>query len=282
MPTTAPTPHVGDIVATRYRLERLLAHGGMGRVFAASDAGRKVALKILDPTLGSAEGMARRFRREATLLHTLDHPNIVRYLDGGVDAQGWLFTAMELLEGRTLRQLIERSSLSPKGLVSIIEAMAAGLQAAHEQGIWHGDLKPENVFLTAADNAKIVDFGTSKVEGLERLTRTGEACGTPGYMAPELLTGEHPIGSAIDTYSLGVVVYEAITGRHPFSSKHPGKLLMQIAAGQAPPLETVAPTIPRGFADVVRRAMSVAPSARPRTPLVFARELADALAEEEV
>ena len=150
---------------------------------------------------------------------------------------------MELLEGETLRLRIQRQDgLSLSELKPIIKSVCAGLDAVHQHGVLHGDLKPANIFLPRNDGdqyiaAKLVDFGTSKVHGLERLTRTGEITGTPIYMAPELLTGNESIDERIDIYALGVLLYEALCGEIPFTERNPGKLIFQIAMGKGIPLK---------------------------------------------
>jgi serine/threonine-protein kinase len=167
---------------------------------------------------------------------------------------------MELLEGETLEAHIERlGRLTPAQLQPIVEDIGAGLAAAHAHGVIHGDLKPGNVFLIAegdAVRAKLVDFGTSKVLGLDRLTRTGEVIGTPIYMAPELLTGSEEVSDSIDIYALGVLMFQALAGDIPFSERNPGKLLYQIVLGQGVALESLCPGVPAAIAGVVHKSMA--------------------------
>ena len=224
---------------------RQLAAGGMGAVYEARVRGGDacVAIKFLHSELASDPEMNRRFRREATILKSLDHPGVVQIVDVGTDSRGRSYTVMELLSGETLEARIERGPLSLAEFLPIAEALASALDAVHEHGVLHGDLKPANVFLTGGSTAvKLVDFGTSKVHGLDRLTRTGEVSGTPTYMAPELLTGEGGIDERIDTYALGVLAYRCLSGETPFTERNPGRLLFQVVMGEGIPIEERCPS----------------------------------------
>ncbi|MBX3274258.1 MAG: serine/threonine protein kinase [Sandaracinaceae bacterium] len=279
----ASLPPPGTVLGGRYRLTRLVAEGGMGAVFEAHDeqAGRSVALKLLQPELSADRDVRRRFRRESSVLTALDHPNIVQVLDigaGGAGDDEQLFSVMELLAGETLAERLAREgSLTPAALLPILEEIAAGLGAAHEHGVIHGDLKPANVFLVApAGTVKLLDFGLSKILGLERLTRTGELIGTPAYMAPELLTGKGELDERIDTYALGVMTYECLAGRPPFSGNVPGKLMMAIVMGQATPLGELAPALSADVTEVVMAAMSRDRERRFHSARALARAFRDA------
>ncbi|NOY90347.1 MAG: serine/threonine protein kinase [Deltaproteobacteria bacterium] len=274
-------PQTGQLLANRYRVGGRLAAGGMGAVFEAHDEqqGEDVALKLLHPELCVDREMHRRFRREASILASLVHPAVVRVLDVGETAEGLLFTVMERLRGETLLARIERAVFTdPRELWPIVEDVCAGLAAAHAHGVLHGDVKPANIFLVADGEdaprvgAKLVDFGTSKVHGLERLTRTGEVVGTPIYMAPELLTGQGAIDSRMDVYAMGVVLYEALVGCPPFVERNPGRLMFRIATGKVDPLAEALPDLPSAVCRVVERAM--APKAQER--FATAGELAEA------
>ncbi|MFW6050558.1 MAG: serine/threonine-protein kinase [Myxococcota bacterium] len=258
----AGLPGSGEVLAGRYRLGRRLAAGGMGAVFEAEDlrAGGALAIKLLHPELASDPELRRRFRREASILRALEHPAIVRIAEVGDDEGGLPYTAMELLAGETLAARVARGPVPPRALVPVVRDVCEGLRAVHAHGVIHADLKPANLFLV--DRArfgvavKLVDFGLSKVQGLERLTRTGEAPGTPTYMAPELLTGEGRLDRRLDVYSLGVVAFEALAGRPPFAERNPGRLLLRVAAGAPPDVRTLRPEVPVPLAQVVRRAMA--------------------------
>jgi serine/threonine protein kinase len=223
----------------------------------------RVALKLLHPELCVDREMHRRFRREASILASLEHAAVVRVLDVGETDGGLLFTVMERLRGETLLARIERAPfVDPKELWPVVEDVCAGLGAAHAHGVLHGDVKPANIFLVqeqVADprvGAKLVDFGTSKVHGLERLTRTGEVVGTPTYMAPELLTGQGVLDARMDIYAMGVVLYEALVGRPPFVERNPGRLMFRIATGKVDPLAEACPDLSPDVCSVVERAMA--------------------------
>jgi serine/threonine protein kinase len=274
MGVTAPRqslPPPGALMGGRYRLARVAASGGMGAVYEAEDerTQRRVALKLLHPDLTTDRDVRRRFRRESSVLRALDHPCIVRILDVGEEDEQFLFSVMELLEGETLLARIERDgAIPPAALAPIVQGIASALDAAHAHGVIHGDLKPANVFLVAGGNVKLLDFGLSKVLGLERLTQTGELIGTPHYMAPELLTGKGELDERIDTYAFGVLLYQSLSGRKPFEGNIPGKLMMDIVMGTVPQLTGVDEKV----AAVVHKAMS-----RPREHrFESARSLAEA------
>lgn len=286
-PSNAPRdslPPPGTVMGGRYRLTRLIAAGGMGAVYEASDetSGAAVALKLLHPELTSDRDVRRRFRRESSVLMALDHPCVVRVLDVGTSDDELLFSVMELLDGETLHARLERDgAFDAQALAPIVEGIAAGLTAAHEHGVIHGDLKPANVFLrrdaSGPETVKLLDFGLSKVLGLERLTRTGELIGTPAYMAPELLTGKGELDERIDTYALGVILYQCLAGRAPFTGNVPGKLMMDIVMGEAPPLGELAPEVPEDAARVVAQAMSRARERRFGAAAALARAYAAAI-----
>lgn len=283
-PRRESLPPAGTVMGGRYRLTRLIAAGGMGAVYEAEDQrdGGTVALKLLHPELTSERDVRRRFRRESSVLMALDHPCVVRVLDVGTSDDELLFSVMELLAGETLGEKLAREgALDAEALLPIVKGIADGLTAAHEHGVIHGDLKPANVFLlrgaTGADAVKLLDFGLSKVLGLERLTRTGELIGTPAYMAPELLTGKGELDERIDTYALGVILYQCLAGTAPFRGKVPGKLMMDIVMGEAPPLTDVAPSVPEDVARVVAQAMSRARERRFGAAAALARAYEAAL-----
>jgi serine/threonine protein kinase len=266
MMQAAPPP--GTIVEGRYRLARAIAAGAMGTVHEADDlkSGERVALKMLKAQLHGDASIRRRFRREASILQALVHPGIVRILDVGQDEGERSFTVMELLRGETLEARIARGPMPIAELRPIALAIAETLAAVHAHGVVHGDVKPANVFLPGSGPfpIKLVDFGLSKIEGLERLTRTGELTGTPAYMAPELLTGQGEVDGRVDLYALGVVLYEALTGKLPFSTrKHPGALMMEIVMGKGVPLGDLRPDLSPAAIAVVARAMSPKQSERP-------------------
>jgi len=277
-PERASLPPVGSVLAGRYTLEKKLAEGGMGAVYQGLDAtdGTRIAIKVLHPEFSSDPAIVRRFRRESSVLAALAHPSIVTVIDTGTDNHGRCFTVMELLVGETLLARMTRLGVIPaRDLVWIVDAVCSALGAAHTHGVVHGDVKPANVFLTGKASApgpslKLVDFGLSKIYGLDRLTRTGEVIGTPRYMAPELLTGEAEPDGRVDVYAMGVMLYEALSGRNPFVERNPGRLLLDIVGGKLVPLRTVTPTVTVDVALVVERALAARRDSRFATPVDLA------------
>jgi len=254
--TTPTSIGLGTILADRYELVAELARGAMGDVFEALDrlSGSKRAVKLLRAEYLSDESMRRRFRREGAVLKALDHPALVRLFELGIDDAGLVFLVTEYVEGQTLA---ERLSAGPVTIVeadALVDALSGGLGAAHEHGVLHGDLKPANVIWPAEGSPRLVDFGASKILGLDRLTATGEVSGTPAYMAPEVLTGKTDVDQRIDVYGLGVLLYEALSAKKPFEDTHPGRLMMKIDAGDCLPIDAVA-NLSGEIARVIERAM---------------------------
>jgi serine/threonine-protein kinase len=247
---------IGTILAGRYELVADLARGAMGDVFEALDrvSGSKAAVKVLRAEFFADESMRRRFRREGAVLKALDHPAIVRLLELGIDDDGLVFLVTEYVEGETLAQRLSSGPVSIAEADGLVDALSSGLGAVHEHGVLHGDLKPANVIWPVEGSPRLVDFGASKILGLDRLTATGEVSGTPAYMAPEVLTGKTDVDQRIDVYGLGVLLYEALSAKRPFDDKHLGRLMMKIDAGDCLPIDVVA-EVPAAIGRVVERAM---------------------------
>ncbi len=273
------------VLRDRYELVREIASGAMGAVHEAIDrtSGDRVAVKMLRPELAAEPGLRRRFRRESSILRSIEHPGIVRILDAGEDDDERAFTVMELLAGETLETRLAREGpLSVDAAGPILLGVASALEIIHARGVVHGDLKPANVFLTAgAPFAKLVDFGLSKVEGLDRLTRTGELAGTPVYMAPELFTGEggREPDARLDLYALGVLAYQTLSGALPFDTrKHPGQLMFDVAMGKVVPLASRVPSLSREVVVAIEHAMSPRREHRPADARTLVAEWSAALA----
>ncbi|MEM7137242.1 MAG: serine/threonine-protein kinase [Myxococcota bacterium] len=252
----------GSIVADRYRVVSALARGSSGDVYLARDLldDTDVAIKVLRAEFIADDGMRRRFRREAAVLKALTCPSIVRLLDVEFGRGGRVFLVTEFVEGPTVADRIATSPLDVAEATVLVSAMADALGAAHEHGVLHGDLKPANI-LWSETGPRLIDFSASKILGLDRLTATGEVSGTPAYMAPEVLTGKGDIDARIDVYGLGVALFEALSGQHPFRDSHIGRLLMKIDAGDRMPLDALV-AVPARIAEVVHRAMSRMPTDR--------------------
>lgn len=263
---------IGDVIAGRFRIDGELGSGGMARVFRVVDIAtqRTFALKLLRPEIANDEEAIARLRREGELLDRLDNPAIVGIETYGKLADGRLFLVMELLEGQTLGELMrETQRLDPEQLTPIVTGVAAGLHAAHEAGVVHRDLKPDNIFLARATTdrgtetqVKILDFGISKAVGFERLTRTGQVLGTPRYMAPEQLAADHDLDARVDVYAMGVILYEALAGQPPFVAVSPSDLIVAILHGKVTPLRVYRSELDDDTLAVVSRAMARARDAR--------------------
>jgi len=247
---------LGTTLADRYELVAELARGAMGDVFEAFDRveGKKAAVKVLRAEYLADESMRRRFRREGAVLKAIDHPAVVRLLEVGVDADGVAFLVTEYVEGETLAERLSKGPLGIGEADALVDALCDGLGAVHRHGVLHGDLKPANVVWSQEGGPRLVDFGASKILGLDRLTATGEISGTPAYMAPEVLTGKADVDQRIDVYGLGVVLYEALSAKQPFHDSHVGRLMMKIDAGDCLPIDAVA-DVPGVIARVIDRAM---------------------------
>lgn len=264
----------GTLVDGKYRVVRLLGEGGMGAVYEGENIRirRRVALKVLHATLASHETAARRFEQEAKAAGMIGSEHIVEVLDFGSLPSGELYLVMEFLEGEDLATRIKRHKrLMPHEAAPIVYQILEGLSAAHKIGIIHRDLKPENVFLVRQrtgqrDFVKVLDFGVSKFSTLSgdamSMTRTGAVVGTPYYLSPEQARGLRNIDARSDLYSVGVVMYQAITGRLPFSAETFNELVFKIALEAPPPAETVVPDLDPTFAAIIRTAMEREPDAR--------------------
>ena len=237
-----------SVVDGRYEVLEVLGEGGMGRVYKVrhQSLGRTFAMKVLRRDLAGDEELAARFLREARATAAVKHAGIVEITDFGQTAEGLPFFAMEMLEGQTLGQLIAAGGPLPAGPAArIVRHVAMALGAAHEAGVVHRDLKPDNVFLLGdvlgpSVEIRVVDFGAAKIIGSSRITRTGVVFGTPHYMSPEQASGRE-IDHRADIYALGVVMYEAFTGRVPFEADtYMGVLTQHMFVTPLPPSQVTA------------------------------------------
>jgi eukaryotic-like serine/threonine-protein kinase len=254
----------------RYRMEALLASGGMGEVWAARDLllDRAVAVKVLGPAFAGDGRAGERLRREARAAGRLDHPGIARMLDLGEDG-GRPYLVMELLEGESLAERIGRDGpMAPAGAARVVAGVADALEAAHRAGVVHRDVKPGNVFLCADGSVKVLDFGIASAAGEAALT-TGDLIGTAAYLAPERALG-HRATPAADVYALGVVLYELLAGRRPFEAGSDIELAMAHVHARPTPLARAAPGTPSFLVAACELAMSRDPSSRPESAAAFA------------
>jgi serine/threonine protein kinase len=261
----------GRRLGGRYRVEALLATGGMGEVWAARDLllDRAVAVKVLGGALAGDGRAAERLRREARAAARLEHPSIARVLDLG-EQDGRPYLVMELLEGESLAARIDRAgAMAAPEAARVVAAVADALAAAHRAGVVHRDVKPGNVFLTPDGEVKVLDFGIASAAGAAALT-TGEMLGTPAYLAPERVLG-HPATPAADIYALGVVLYELLAGRRPFDDGSDIELAMAHVHAHPRPLALAAPSAPPFLVAACEQAMAKDPSARPSSAAAFAQ-----------
>ncbi len=271
-----------EVLQGRFKVIELLGRGGMGDVYLAEQVslGRKVALKTLREDLSLQPGMTERFKREARLLSTVDHPSIVRVIDFG-EAGGSYVLVMEFVEGENLATEVRRGPLEPRRALAVMKDIADGLAAIHSHGIIHRDLKPDNVLLTRGpegERARLLDFGIARLaeeQGTAAMTQAGMVLGTPEYLAPEQATGA-PIDARSDVYAFGVLAYRLLAGQHPFAGPTARDFVLQHITQAPPDLKSVAPHLAGqpALVALVMSCLSKEPASRPDG----GRALASALA----
>ena len=268
-----------SVALPRYDIGEELGRGGLGVVYEGRHRGlgRPVAIKLLSNTLGADAGLRERFIFEAQLVAALDHPHIVPVYDF-VEHEGLCVIVMELCRGGTLWSRFQTQGLRTDEAVAVVLATAVGLHHAHSNGVLHRDVKPENILFSGTGTVKIADFGIAKSlagDAVQR-TATGSLIGTPAYMAPEQATGDQ-LSAVTDVYSLGVVLYELLTGQRPYRDvTEPMAQLFQHVNDDPRPMAEVFPGVPPQLEAVTRRALAKDPADRPRSAEQFAVELAEA------
>jgi predicted Ser/Thr protein kinase len=272
---------VGDLIADRYELEELVGSGGMSSVFRARDRllDRHVALKVLHAQYAGDEEYVERFRHEARAVAQLSHPHIVTVIDRGVDGRRQ-FIVFEYVDGENLKDLVRRSGRLPvRRAVELAYAVADGLAFAHAQGLVHRDVKPQNVLLDDEGEVKVTDFGIARSLEVERgVTQTGTVVGTSNYISPEQAGGKG-VTPASDVYSLGIVLYELLTGEVPFPGENFVAVALRHINEPPPDLAAQRPDVPPRVVAAVERALAKDPAARFPSMDAFARELRACLAE---
>jgi serine/threonine protein kinase len=279
-------PLLGRVFDGKYRLDEILGGGGMGTVYRATHLliDRPVALKVLSQRFVGDQTAQQRFRREARAAGRMQHPNAVTVTDFGTTDDGYLYIVMELLEGRTLRDLIAHEApLDPARAVSFMLQACAAVGAAHDAGLIHRDLKPANIFIEQRPKfpavVKVLDFGVAKFvveehdDDSNTLTQVGALIGTPRYMSPEQCTDAMALTPAADVYSLGIILYEMLTGVAPFNGEtHLAIALKQVSELPQPPRDLV-PAIPEVLEGVILHALTKDPNGRPRNANELRKEL---------
>ncbi|MFV2000838.1 MAG: Stk1 family PASTA domain-containing Ser/Thr kinase, partial [Acidimicrobiia bacterium] len=263
------------VLSDRYRIVKHLARGGMADVFEAEDTllNRSVAVKILHANFASDDAFVARFRREAQAAANLSHPNIVAIYDWGKDS-GTYFMVMELINGRTLRQIVKtEGALMPRRAAEIASETAAALSIAHQHGVYHRDVKPGNIMITKDGAVKVTDFGIARaLDDSEELTRTGAVIGTATYFSPEQAQGL-PADDRSDVYSLGIVLYEMLTGKPPFTGESPVAVAYQHVSEAAPSIADISPDAPLEIAAITEHAMRKDPADRYQSADAFRDDL---------
>lgn len=280
---------IGQTLDEKYRLEQRLSAGGMGAVYRARhlQMDRPVAIKVLHQRLLADDSARIRFQREARAAVRLQHQNAVSVTDFGETADGYVYLVMELLEGPTLREiLVKEVPIETARAISIMLQASAAVAAAHEAGIIHRDLKPSNILVTQSSDTpavvKVLDFGIAKLaahtldddEGAITIRQAGALIGTPRYMAPEQYSGQE-LSPAADVYSLGVILYEMLTGMAPFTGSSPVEIAAKhVSDPPCAPRQIVA-AIPKEIEQVVLHALEKAPEDRPGNAGAFHQDLLD-------
>jgi eukaryotic-like serine/threonine-protein kinase len=272
---------VGELLADRYELEELVGTGGMSSVFRAHDRllDRKVALKILHQHYASDGEHVERFRREARAVAALSHPNIVTVIDRGAH-DGRQFIVFEYVDGENLKRLIQRRGSVPIAFaLELAIQITQGLSFAHQQGLVHRDVKPQNVLLNGDGRAKVTDFGIARSLDVQRgMTQTGTVLGTSDYIAPEQAQGQR-VDECTDVYSLGAVLYELLTSEVPFPGENFVSVAMRHINEPPPSIRDRRAEVPQRVDDAVRKAMAKDPAHRFATMGQFRQELEACLAD---
>src|SRR3954452_10994349 len=266
---------VGEVLADRYEVEELVGAGGMSSVYRAHDRllDRKVALKVMHSHYGEDPEYVERFRRDARSVDALSHPNVVSVIDRG-DHDGRQFIVFEYIDGENLKQLIQRRGPAPVVTsLELTKQIAQALSFAHQNGLVHRDVKPQNVLLNGDGRAKVTDFGIARSLDVKHgMTQTGTVLGTSDYIAPEQAQGQQ-VAERTDIYSLGVVVYELLTDEVPFPAENFVAVAMRHINEPPPPVRDKRPDASPRLEGAVQRAMAKDPEDRFPTMTDFCAEL---------
>src|SRR6266850_910404 len=282
---------VGQTLAGKYLIEEIIKSGGMGSVYRGKHVlmDKTVAVKVLRPSLAVDNVVVARFSREAKAASRISHPHAVSVTDFGESENGIVFLVMEYLDGRTLKDIIR--SEGPMALdraVEIVRQVSGALDAAHQQGVIHRDLKSDNIMLSqtnGGDWAKVLDFGIAKIQQPEGvrdhdITAANLVVGTPQYMSPEQCSQTQPLDARSDIYSLGVIIYEMLAGRVPFTGESPTMIMMQHVQDTPPSVLATRPDLPMPVDGMITRALAKDPADRFQTAGELFAALAAAAGEE--
>ena len=272
-------PLVGALIG-RYRVERLLGRGGMGRVYLGihTEIGSRVAIKVLSEELADSADLLERFFAEARTVNLIHHENIIAVIDLDRMANGRPYIVMEYIDGASLRELIDAGLPPLGGVVHAMLEVLLALGAAHAAGIVHRDLKPDNVMLASSGRAKVLDFGIAKLVAEGPRTRTGARLGTPEYMAPEQILGE-PVDTRADLYAAGVMLFELCTGKRPFAGATDYQLMEGHLRASPPSARVLRPEVGAALDAVIAQALAKRPDDRFRSATAMANALRHAAAE---
>lgn len=277
-------PTIGGLIGGKYRVIRLIGEGGMGSVYEAQheQLGTRVALKFLHPDLAEQQTLVARFLQEARVSARIKSPHVTRVMDVDQTPDGDAYFVMELLEGESLEQRMQRTG--PLGLEETLEIglqILSALEAAHAEGVVHRDLKPDNVWLTPAPGApwvKLLDFGIAKLRTTHEFqsvqTRPGSMMGTPAYMAPEQAISADQVDVRADLYSFGVMTYEMLSGQRPVQGDDISEILERLVRGEARPLHAICPSVPPGLSALIDSLVAPNPDDRPRSASAVRSEIA--------
>ena len=281
---------VGKVLDGRYQILSLLGSGGMGTVYRARHIRLEsdFAVKVLNPELVADEASIERFHVEAIAASRINHENAIKVTDYGVLEDKTVYIVMEIVEGRTLREMINDGAIEYQRAVELLAQACAAIEAAHQKGVIHRDLKPDNIIVkneNGEDMVKVLDFGIAKLLETDQpgapkrvLTKAGMLIGTPQYMSPEQCRGAK-LDPPSDIYSLGIVAYEMLAGRPPFIAEKPKEFVAKHLRELPPSLKQNAPLIPASIERVIMRALEKSPSDRQPSAAEFARELREAVEE---
>src|SRR2546423_14682357 len=280
-------PLVGQTLAGKYLIEKLIKRGGMGAVYLGKHVlmDKTVAIKVLHPSLALDDDVVARFSREAKAASRISHPHAVSVTDFGESENGVVFLVMEYLDGRTLKEIIRSEGpLALDRIVEIVRQVAGALDAAHQQGVIHRDLKSDNIMLSRNDGgewAKVLDFGIAKIQqphGVPDpdITAANLVVGTPQYMSPEQCSQSGPIDARSDIYSFGIIVYEMLAGRVPFTGESPTVIMMKQVQDPPPSILEARPELAPGVAQVISKALAKQPADRFQSASELSAALTDA------